>query len=57
MLASLPEEFEGGMKVKKYMNITKSTRVTANRDLTNLVEQNIMKKHGLARATFYTILF
>lgn len=57
MLILLPEEFEGGMKVKKYMSITKSTRVTANRDLTNLVEQNIMEKHGLARATFYTLVF
>lgn len=57
MIASLPEEFEGGMKVKKYMNMTKSTRITANRDLTNLVEQNVMEKHGLARATFYTLVF
>ena len=56
MLDSLPLEFEGGMKVKKYMNITKSTRVTANRDLTNLIELNIMQKHGLARATFYTLV-
>ena len=57
MLALLPEEFEGGMKVKKYMNITKTTRITANRDLSNLVEQNIMEKHGIARATFYTLVF
>ena len=39
----LPDEFEGGMKVKKYMSMTKSLRLTASRDLSYLVENNILK--------------
>ncbi|PHQ92147.1 MAG: hypothetical protein COB42_02315 [Sulfurimonas sp.] len=49
MLSYLPNEFEGGMKVNKYMNITKSLRVTASRDLGDLVSKNIMQSHGKGR--------
>ncbi len=56
MLSYLPNEFEGGMKVNKYMNITKSLRVTASRDLADLVSKNIMQSHGKGRGVYYTLI-
>jgi len=55
MLSYLPNEFEGGMKVKKYMGITKTTRLTASRDLFDLVGKSIMKSEGKGRGVFYTL--
>lgn len=55
MLSCLPDEFEGGMKVKKFMNITKSTRITASRDLTDLTEKGIMQRSGMGRGIYYTL--
>lgn len=57
ILSYLPEEFEGGMKVQKYMNITKSTRQTSSRDLIDLVNKNIMQSHGMGRGVYYTLVF
>ncbi|MEA3498458.1 MAG: Fic family protein [Campylobacterota bacterium] len=56
MLSYLPDQFEGGMKVQKYMNITKTLRLTASRDLADLVEKNIMKSHGMGRGVYYTLI-
>ncbi len=56
MLSYLPLQFEGGMKVQKYMNITKVLRLTASRDLTDLVEKDIMVSHGKSRGVYYTII-
>ena len=56
MLSYLPNEFEGGMKVNKYMSITKSLRVTASRDLADLVSKNIMQSHGKGRGVYYTLI-
>ena len=56
MLSYLPLEFEGGMKVNKYLSITKSTRLTASRDLTDLVEKGIMQNHGSGRGVYYTLI-
>jgi len=55
MLSYLPEEFKGGMKVQKYMNITKTTRITASRDLSDLVQKGIMISHGMGRGVYYSI--
>jgi Fic family protein len=56
MLSYLPDVFEGGMKVKKYMSITKTTRLTASRDLSDLVEKDIMQSHGKTRGVYYTLI-
>lgn len=56
MLSYLPQLFEGGMKVQKYMNITKSLRLTASRDLADLVEKNIIESHGKSRGVYYTLI-
>jgi Fic family protein len=57
MLASLPQEFEGGMKVSKYISLTKATRLTSSRDLSDLVEKGVMQSHGSGRGVFYTLVF
>lgn len=57
MFASLPLEFEGGMKVSKYISITKATRLTASRDLSDLVEKGVMQSHGSGRGVFYSLVF
>ena len=57
MLSYLPNEFQGGMKVSKYMNFTKSTRLTASRDLADLTQKSIMKVVGSGRATSYVLRF
>ncbi|MBT5934858.1 Fic family protein [Sulfurimonas sp.] len=56
MLSYLPQEFEGGMKVQKYMSITKSTRLTASRDLSDLVSKEIMSNHGKGRGVYYSLV-
>jgi len=56
MLSVLPLKFEGGMKVSKYTSIAKSTRLTASRDLADLVEQGVMLRHGSGRGAYYTLL-
>lgn len=56
MLSSLPLKFEGGMKTNKYMSLTKSQRLTANRDISELVEKGILKSFGQGRGVYYEIL-
>lgn len=56
MLSYLPNEFEGGMKVSKYISLTKTTRITASRDLFDLVEKGVMKSHGSGRGGYYTLV-
>lgn len=55
MLNHLPEKFKGGMRVQKYMNITKTTRITASRDLSDLVEKNLMIRFGSGRGGYYEL--
>jgi hypothetical protein len=40
MLSVLPEAFDGGMKINKYMSLTHTTKITAGRDLSDLVEKD-----------------
>jgi Fic family protein len=55
MLSALPEKFEGGMRVHKYMSLTKTTRITASRDLNDLVEKGVMQRHGSGRGVYYEL--
>ncbi len=55
MLASLPNNFEGGMRLHKYTRITKTTRITASRDLADLVKKGIMKKYGSGCGVYYEL--
>jgi Fic family protein len=55
MLSVLPEKFEGGMRVHKYMSLAKTTRITASRDLNDLVEKSVMQRHGSGRGVYYEL--
>ncbi len=55
MLSTLPKPFEGGMKVNKYMGITKSTRITASRDLADLVQKGVLLPQGKSRGAHYIL--
>ena len=55
MLSYLPDKFEGGMRVQKYMSITKATRITASRDLSDLVGKGVMKNFGSGRGVYYEL--
>ena len=55
MLKEGPEGFEGGMSAKKYINITKTSKATATRDLQDLVEKDIFKPFGGGRSTAYEL--
>jgi len=57
MLLALPDNFEGGMRVRKYTGIAKTTRITASRDLADLVEKGVMKKFGGGRGVYYELVF
>jgi len=57
MLSALPDHFEGGMRVRKYTGIAKTTRITASRDLADLVEKTVMKKFGSGRGVYYELVF
>jgi len=48
------EKFEGGMTTRKYAGMTKCSKVTASRDLTDLLEKSILQKTpGGGRSTSY----
>lgn len=55
MLSYLPERFESGMKVNKYMSLTKSQRVTAGRDIADLVQKGIFESFGKGRGVYYEL--
>lgn len=56
MLESAFEEFEGGMSAKKYMNITKTSKATATRDIQQLRELGIFIPFGKGRSTSYKVV-
>ncbi len=50
------DTFAGGMTTRKYAGMTKCSKVTASRDLADLVEKNILKiSPGKGRSTSYSI--
>jgi Fic family protein len=56
MLGMGPGKFEGGMTPRKYMALTKANnRLTANRDLSDLVEKQLLVRGGAGRSTFYNL--
>lgn len=50
-----PEGFKGGINIKKYISITKTSKATATRDLQNLQEKKIISKKGQGRNTSYIL--
>lgn len=55
MLDAGPEGFAGGISAKKYMNIAKTSKATATRDLQNLLELEVLKTEGGGRSTNYIL--
>jgi len=53
MFAESPEGFKGGLSAENYIAITKSSRATATRDLTDLVQKGALVKTGELRHTRY----
>jgi len=47
--------FEGGMNTRKYVGLTKTSRATAYRELTDLVEKDCLSASGAGRSVSYTI--
>ena len=48
-----PEGFSGGLSAENYIRITKTSRATATRDLTDLVKLGVLRKTGERRHTRY----
>ncbi len=55
LLAAGPSGFEGGINVRKYLAITKSSKATATRDLQNLASMGALTSVGTGRATRYEV--
>jgi len=55
MLAPGPGKFDGGMTPRKYMSLTKSKYLTANRDLVDLVAKQLLVREGAGRSTYYNL--
>jgi Fic family protein len=55
MFAEGPNGFKGGLSAENYIAITKTTRATATRDLTDLVEKGALIKTGERRYTRYQL--
>lgn len=55
MFAEGPNGLKGGLRAESYIAITKTTRATATRDLTDLVEKGALVKTGELRHTRYKL--
>ncbi len=55
MFAEGPSGFKGGLSADNYISITKTSRATATRDLTDLVQKGALIKTGELRHTRYTL--
>ncbi|MFC3563168.1 hypothetical protein [Pedobacter jamesrossensis] len=55
MLENGTAVFEGGMTVKKYIVITKTSKAKATRDLQNLHEMGIFGQNGADRSVRYKL--
>jgi Fic family protein len=51
-----PQGFKGGLSAENYMKITKASRPTATRDLSDLVKKKALKREGELRHTRYYLL-
>lgn len=55
VLTRLLGDFAGDLDLRKYMALAKTSRATAQRELAELVEHDILKTEGNARATKYLL--
>ena len=55
MFAAGVDGFTGGMSAEKYVTITDTSRATATRDLTELVEMGALNKTGTLKGTRYSL--
>ena len=55
MINLLLDDFEGKLTAAKWAKICRCSQDTAIRDITDLIEKNILLKQGEARATHYII--
>ena len=56
VITKLLDNFDGKLTSKKYAKMCNCSHDTANRDLIDLVNKNILQKQGEARATHYTLV-
>jgi Fic family protein len=56
-MLAMDKPFEGGMRTKKYISITKTSKATATRDLQDLVQNGIFQKKGSGRSIRYDLIF
>lgn len=57
MFAEGPTGFVGGLSAENYMSITKTSRATTTRDLTDLIEKGALRKTGELKSTRYWLIF
>mgnify|MGYP002707205216 FL=1 len=55
VLQKMLNNFEGNLTTKKWAKICNCSHDTANRDITDLINKNILEKHGEAKATYYKL--
>lgn len=55
MLEAGPGRYEGGMTTRKYVGLTRTTAVTAARDLAELVGKGLLVREGAGRSTYYNL--
>ena len=55
IIGMLFEGFKGHLTSSKWAKINKVTQMTANRDITDLIERNMLVKHGSGPKTHYTL--
>lgn len=55
MINRVWDGFQGNLTAKKWAIICKCSHDTANRDIIDLIEKNILEKRGEGRATHYTL--
>lgn len=56
LLDAGPGGFAGGMSAEKYVNITRASKATATRDLTDLAERGVLTVTGQGRGTRYALM-
>jgi Fic family protein len=58
LLDAGPEGFEGGLSTRKYVGITKTSRATAQREISDLVKKKYLRElDGRGRSTAYEIIW
>ena len=55
MIGMLFEGFKGNLTSSKWARINKVTQMTANRDITDLLDRGMLIRHGEGRNTHYTL--